>query len=361
MKRLRMLDRYVLRAWGGIFVLTALGFPLITIVIDLTDNLNKWLDRGLSPRDILLSYFFSLPQNIFEVIPAAVLFATVFTVGALSRNTELTAAKASGQSFHRLVRPIFIAAAAACLFAIVIGEMSPGATARATELQRSKTARPRTGRRNFVYRGDAGWVYTIGALDLKAKRLRGLVLERQGTGDAYPGLIVIADSAGYEPGLGAWRLWDGSTRLLGDPGHEAVIQFSSLRLRALTQTPADLLVEPKDPEEMRYAELQRYINSLRRSGNDANKLIVKQQLKLTLPVACLVIALFGAPLAVTAPRAGTAIGIAISLGTTIIYLTMIQISQAVGASGVIDPIFAAWFPNVLFLGAALWLLRRVRT
>jgi lipopolysaccharide export system permease protein len=55
------------------------------------------------------------------------------------------------------------------------------------------------------------------------------------------------------------------------------------------------------------------------------------------------------------------VGIAISLGTTLAYLLMINFSQAVGASGVIDPIAAAWLPNAVFLAIGLWLLVRVRT
>ena len=123
-----------------------------------------------------------------------------------------------------------------------------------------------------------------------------------------------------------------------------------MRLRALRQKPADLLVEPKSPEEMRYAELTRYIDALKRSGNDASKLEVDRALKIALPATCLVIALFGAPLAVTSPRQGTAIGIAISLGTTLIYLSTIQLSKAVGTSGIVNPVAAAWFPNASLHG-----------
>jgi lipopolysaccharide export system permease protein len=88
---------------------------------------------------------------------------------------------------------------------------------------------------------------------------------------------------------------------------------------------------------------------------------VEQALKLALPAACIIIALFGAPLAVTTPRAGAAVGIAISLGTTVIYLLFIQITKAIGAGGVINPVLAAWIPNIVFLFAALVLLARVRT
>jgi lipopolysaccharide export system permease protein len=64
---------------------------------------------------------------------------------------------------------------------------------------------------------------------------------------------------------------------------------------------------------------------------------------------------------VTSPRQGAAIGIAISLGTTVVFLSFIQLSKAVGVTGVVNPVAAAWAPNVVFLVAALWLIRRVRT
>lgn len=123
----------------------------------------------------------------------------------------------------------------------------------------------------------------------------------------------------------------------------------------------DLLAEPKAPEEMRYAELTRYIEALKRSGNDTSKIEVDRALKIALPATCLVIALFGAPLAVSSPRQGAAIGIAISLGTTVVFLSLIQLSKAVGVTGIVNPVAAAWAPNVLFLAAALWLMGRVRT
>ncbi len=358
---LRQLDRYVLDSWIRIFVLTALGFPIVSILINLTDTLNRLLDRGLSMKEIAISYVYSIPENAFLVMPAAVLFATVFTVGAMGRHSELTAAKAGGQSFHRLMRPIFIASGFAAVLAFVVGELAPGATAKQMELQKSKQSRPTRTRFNFVYRGDAGWVYTIRSLDVANRQLKQLMLERQGTGLSYPGLVLTADSASYDESRKVWRLRRGASRIIAGPARQATFNFRTMRLRALNQSPADLLAESKAPDEMRYAELGRYIDALRRSGNDANKLIVEQALKLALPAACIIIALFGAPLAVTTPRAGAAVGIAISLGTTVMYLLFIQITKAIGAGGVIDPILAAWIPNIVFLFAALVLLARVRT
>ncbi len=358
---MRTLDAYVLRSWVRIFVITALGFPLVSIVINLIDFLDKWLSRGLTAGQIALSYFYSIPENVSLVMPAAVLFATVFTVGALSRNSELTAAKAGGQSFYRLMRPIFLAAFGASILAVVVGELAPGSTARMNEIQNPDRDRSQVARYNFVYRAEEGWVYTIGSLDLASRALRNLVLERQGDGEEYPTLAIQADSATWDPQAESWRLWRGTTRSVRAGADEDAFAFGSMTLAVMKESPAELLIEPKAPDEMRYAELGRYIESLRRSGNEVNKIVVEQALKLALPATCLVIAIFGAPLGVTSPRAGTAMGIAVALGTTVTFLMMAQIAKAVGAGGVVNPHVAAWFPNVLFLAAGLVLLKRVQT
>jgi lipopolysaccharide export system permease protein len=355
------LDRYVISSWVRIFVLTSLGFPVVSILINLTDSLNKLLDRGLTTKEILVSYVYSIPENMFLVMPAAVLFATVFTVGAMGRHSELTAAKASGLSFHRLILPIFVASLLASGLAFIVGELAPGATAKQQELQKARQARPTRSRFNFVYRGDVGWVYTIRSLDVSSRQLKQVLFEREGAGVTYPALVVTADSASYSDSLGSWRLRNGASRIIAGPGRQAMFSFRAMRMRALTQTPADLLAEPKAPDEMRFAELRRYIDALHRSGSDVNKLMVELQLKLAIPVTCFIIAMFGAPLAVTSPRAGAAMGIAISLGTTVVFLLVTQITKAVGAGGVIDPIMAAWFPNALFFLAGVLLLIRVRT
>src|SRR5207237_3612306 len=110
--RVSTLDRYRLSEWLRVFLVTLLGFPILVIVIDLTDKLDTYMARGIKPSAVALSYVFDLPEKMLLVLPVAVLLSTVFTVGALGRHSELTAAKASGISFHRLVRPLFGAAGA---------------------------------------------------------------------------------------------------------------------------------------------------------------------------------------------------------------------------------------------------------
>ena len=358
---MRTLDRYVLREWARVFLVVMFGFPLLVIVIDLTDKLDRYLGRGLSKGKVALAYLYGMPDTMFLVLPAAVLFATVFTVGTMGRHSELTAAKASGISFYRLVRPIFLAAVAACLLGIGLSELVPlGASRRAELLGDKKATGVGSSRFNFVYRADGGWVYAIRSLEIATREMQDLILERGGTGPEYPTIVVTAKRARYGR-AGGWTLQNGSVRYLLGPGVERAFKFRTLRARMLVETPGDLLAEPKAPEEMRYAELGRYIDALARSGSDTRKLAVDRALKLAIPFTCIIIALFGAPLAVSNPRGGAAWGVAVSLATTFIFLLLMQLSRAVGGGGLLPPVLAAWLPNGLAAVGAAWLLKKVQT
>jgi len=357
------LDRYVLREWLKVFLLAALGFPFLVMVIDLTDKLDTYLGRGIAKGQIALSYVYFLPETITLVLPVAVLFAVVFTVGALGRHSELTAAKASGISFHRVVRPLLVASFVAVALDLGLTELAPVTSARRAELLGEKQVRVTANRYNFVYRADGGWVYAIRSLEIGPRVMLDPIMEREGTGADYPTIVVAAQRAAYDTARArrAWTLTKGAVRYLLGPGQETTFGFDALRITALRETPTDLLAEPKAPDEMRYAELGRYIDALARSGSDTKKLRVERALKLSVPLACIIIALFGAPLAISTPKSGAAWGVAVCLATTFIDLLMFQLSKAVGSGGALPPTFAAWVPNLCFGAAGVWLWRKART
>ncbi|HYL21679.1 MAG TPA: LptF/LptG family permease [Gemmatimonadales bacterium] len=360
------LDRYLVREWTKVFFLAAFGCPFLVMVIDLTDKLDTYLGRGVSKGRVAYSYIFYLPETISLVLPVAVLFAVVFTVGALGRHSELTAAKASGISFHRMVRPLLLASLAAVVLDLGLTELAPVTSARRAELLGEK-APSNTGSRfsPFVYRADGGWVFSIRSLELKTNgaEMRDPIMEREGAGEDYPTILVAAQRATYDTARATrgWTLTKGAVRYLLGPGREPTFRFEGLKSQALRETPTALLAEPKAPDEMRYAELGRYIDALSRSGSDTKKLRVERALKLSVPFACIIIALFGAPLAISTPRSGTAWGVAVCLATTFVDLLMFQLSKAVGAGGALPPAFAAWVPNLFFGAAGVWLWRKART
>jgi lipopolysaccharide export system permease protein len=354
------LDRYVFGEFWKILVTTALGFPLLLVVIDLTDNIDKFLARNLPRKDIALSYLYWMPESMFMVLPAAVLFATVFTIGALTRHSEVAAAKASGISFFRLCMPIFIGAVFAAGLDLVLAEVVPVTTARRNDLLEEDKFRGTTTRFNFAFQGGLGRVYKVGTLNTATGTLEQLQIERKGTGVDYPTALVAASRAEWKPQVG-WTLQTGEMKLITDSTRDVTFSFSRLLDREFEERPTDMMVKQRMPQEMRYAELTRYIRAQERSGSDVNTQRVERALKIAIPITCIIIALFGAPLATSSQRGGAAYGIGISLGVTVIFLMLIQLTKAIGGKGLMPPDIAAWVPSMLFGVLGLVLLGRVRT
>jgi lipopolysaccharide export system permease protein len=339
---------------------TALGFPLLVIIVDVSEKLDTYLRRDLPIQDIVLAYLYGVPDTMFLVLPAAVLFATVFTVGAFTRHSEITAAKASGISFHRFIAPIAFGALASTGLGLVLAEVVPPLNARRMELLQEKQARNTIRRTNFAYAAEAGRVYKIGHADVDAAALQAIEIERKGLGPDYPSYVIAAKEGGWNAKEG-WMLRDGVVHLMPDSLTNLTVQFDSLADRLFTEAPTSLMANPKAPAEMGYRDLGRFITAMERSGTDVNKLKVERMLKLAIPVTCVIIMLIGAPLATSTQRGGTAYGIAISLAVTVIFLVLLQLTQAIGAGGLIMPELAAWIPGALFAVVGTYLLIKVRT
>lgn len=361
MRIVRPLDRYVFTEFWKIFIVTALGFPVLLVVIDLTDNMRKYLDRHIPGRDVALSYLYFIPDSMFMVLPAAVLFATVFSIGGFTRHAEVTAAKASGISFYRLILPIFLGAIFACGLDLVLGEVSPVSNSRRSALLLEDKAQVGTNRFNFAFAGEYGRVYKVNELRTDSGQMLQLQIERKGTGPKYPTYLLTADSARYDPRTSTWTLKRGQLNVVSDTGPSFAMSFASGRDVHLNERPAEMMAKPPDPHNMRYKEITRFITAMERSGTDASPSRVERALKIAVPVTCIIIALFGAPLATSTQRGGSAYGIAVSLATTMIFLIMIQLTKAVGSKNVIPPDLAAYVPGALFGLFGLILLARVRT
>ncbi len=369
---MRPLDRYVATEFLRIFVVTSIGFPFLVFVVDLVDNLRKYTERQVPALDILLSYWYFLPDTMYKVLPASVLFATVFSVGNFTRHAEITAAKASGMSFHRFVAPIFVLALFAGGLGVVIGELSPPANAIRNELLLetcrsggAPSAGPavcnesNTTRYNFVFGAEQGRVVRATFLNVTEATMQTVETEQRGD-SLIPSTVVSAANGAYTPERG-WVLRNGHMHVLPDRQQDVMIQFDSMIDRRMVETPTELRASDKVPEEMTFAQLSAFIATLERAGADVRGLRVERMLKIAIPATCVLIAMFGAPLATSTKRGGTAFGVAVSLGTTVTILVLIQLTKAVGKSGLVSPELAAWFPNILVGAVAIVLLARVRT
>ena len=122
---MRILDRLVARSFLKVFLAFIAGAPILFMLGDLTDNLKRYLDRGLTVPEVLQAYFFMIPQYFQWSFPVASMVATVFTVLTMTQHREIVAAKAGGISFHRLILPLVLLGALLAGVALGLEEVVP--------------------------------------------------------------------------------------------------------------------------------------------------------------------------------------------------------------------------------------------
>lgn len=355
---IRILDKLVFWTFTRLFLLVLVAAQPLFIIGDVAEELDDFIDRGVEMGDVVISYVYMMPLFIQWTFPIAALLATVFTVHNMTAHREVVAAKAGGISFHRLYLPLLIAGFIFTGVALGLAELVPRTNRIAAQIQRAETP-GRSWRSDFVYRSEQGVTWQVDRLTAADGRMTGLILERPPT-ENERAVHVSADAASYADGEG-WMLAQGYLRQLDADGVVTTVEFDRLSVPGLEERPEELLEVPPEPDEMTYAEIDRFADIIQRTGGDANELLVKKEQKIAIPVMTLVIILFGAPLATSNKRGGAAFGIGLSLATVLIFMVVFRITGALGEAGALNPLAAAWIPNAIFATAGIFFTARVRT
>ncbi|MBA2563933.1 MAG: LptF/LptG family permease [Gemmatimonadetes bacterium] len=363
-----ILDRYVLREFFKILLLSILCSTVIFVLIHVMDHIDGYLDHDATLGEVAAYYLYQLPYNAVITLPMAMLIATILTMGDLGRHEEITAMKAGGRSLFRIVLPILLTGLTTSLGVLVLGETAiPRMSARAEEIHDVQIAERRNEYRNyradFPYQSEAGWTFLIRSLfaDTTSGASADQVEVQKTLAD---GTFIRINSPRmyWEPGPGRWVLTDGYLRQFPRGGSERSWRFGFLSSPQFTETPQDFLQVPKEPEEMSYAELARYINRKGRTGGDTVRERVDLHMKVAYPFANFVIVLFGVTLAGRSARQrGAALGFGLALFLCIFFWAFIKVGQGIGYGGGIEPWLAAWLANMIFGGLGVALLLRARS
>ena len=91
------------------------------------------------------------------------------------------------------------------------------------------------------------------------------------------------------------------------------------------------------------------------SVRQVRRLEVEYHKKLSIPFACVVFVLVGAPLGVRSKRGGIGIGAGTGLLFFLIYYLFLVGGEQLGDRGIVTPFWAMWAPNIVFGGLGLFL------
>ncbi len=358
---MKIINSYVLKMFLHYLVICLGVLVFIYVIINLFDNLGKFLARNVAGIDIFIYYFYLIPSYIVLLIPVASIMAVFFVFGIMAKNRELLALKTSGMNINQLFFLILSVGVILIFFTFIFQEtVGVWAQTRMFEHKQAKIdKRPRRRslrRSNFFYYGEDNWVYFIRSFDGNSRVITNLILW-QISKKSQIKKRIDATRGVYRNG---WILQNVTVREFDSLGNESLNVYPQLAMPQLKEKPEDFLRRIKPLEEMNFLELIHYVRKRSRAGQDVIKERVELNYRFSYPLITLIVLLIALPISVVLKRGGIAIGLGISIVLAFVYWGVIQSCRAYGVAGLMDPITSAWLPNIIFgiLGGILML--RVR-
>ncbi len=351
---MRVADRYILQELLPPFVMGIGGF-LVVLIGDILYALAEYIVVGRITLDVMLRLLaYKIPAIMVVTFPVSTLFAALLGLGRLARDRELEAMRLAGLSLPRLFAPVLAFGLIVAGLTFLTNEVvTPWANQRANRLLRRAVlgdAFPEVREQVFL-RGPGNRVLYVQTVDDRAGVLRNvmiyepsgplprLITAREATWSArtwvlHAGVVREVDAEGfttYEAGFDAMEI---------NVGLDAGVFFAGQRT----------------PEEMTARELRRQVDVFRQGLSP--RVAIEYHRKFAIPLASLIFALVAAPLSLHAARGGRFVGVGLSIALLFVYYVVMSTARAIGASGGLSPVVAAWAPNLMFLAGGLWLIAR---
>jgi LPS export ABC transporter permease LptG len=358
-----ILDRYVLREFVKVLFLVLLSVAALSMIIDYTDKAKDAREHGVAASTLLSYYRFYIFSVLNWTVPISVLVSTLVTFAMLSKNNEVTAVKSSGVSLYRIGLPVLAVAALMSVFSyLLLDFILPYSSQRLEVLKRRIDGKPpisASDQQKLWYLGKGRYLINFLDYDRDAKRLTQVQVFELHPTDFRMTRRVYAKHATWN-GKG-WAFEDGWMRSFPDNGPSTYTLIKQPLVLYYPETPDDFALDVRLPDQMTYAQLSRYLATLRASGYAADALAVKLYEKTSWPALSIVMALIALPFAFRMGKRGALYGIGIALVLGIVYFIMFGLFMKFGEVGNLPPLLAAWAANILFGLAAGYMFLNVET
>jgi lipopolysaccharide export system permease protein len=360
-----ILFRYILREYAKIFLMCFAGLMTIYLVIDFFEKVRRFLRYDASIFPMLTFFALKIPAISLQIVPLAILMATLLTLGLLSRSNEITAMRSCGISLLWITSPFLLFATGVALILLTFSStIIPLASEKAEEvrlLQIEKKSAPLTVKAPQPWaRISADALMQVNEIDVGGETIRGIHLFHFDRAFRLDRLTEAAE-ARYTPE--GWVLMNGNQRRFQSDNTVDMVPF--------TKQPVDIPLIPDDfstsltgdSETMTFREIRNYVGRFRHENFSFTRLLTDYYGRLAFPLVTVIMVLVGIALSLrrSGVRGGSmAMGIGQAFVVGFCYWTTHSIAIALGRGGVLAPMLAGWIANVLFLSFGLYLLLKIR-
>ena len=368
LSKLNLLDKYIINEFWIPFISGSAIITGIWLSADQLKQVFKLITISGTPISLALTVLgLHMPEIIVITIPIGVLWSTFLVFSRLNNDSEIIALRTSGISLIKILRPVllfglFTAIVSFGLNEIIVPFSSP--LARKLEIYSIYKNPLPNSQKNFTYlektsKKKLRRIFYAAYYNADKDILKNIViLDFTRTGLTQ---IYSAKKARWRPEKGGWELYTGTNYFISNDENLSRVSSFDVFFIPSSSTPAKLIRELSKPKEMNILKLWRFLELQREAAintDDYNEARVTFYNKFAQPVACILIALIGAPLGIL-PRRSSSSWNYIFLAIVIFQFYVTQsVCLSLAETNKIMPFIAAWFPNTVLFVIALLIIRQ---
>ena len=363
---MRILTRYILREVLGSALIGIAVFTFVLFTRDLSRILELVVRNSAPLSSAVKVLLFTLPVAFTYTVPMGVLVGILIGLSRLAADSEITAMRASGMGVWNFVRVLSLFVVGALGLALLNSLwIAPAAQAALTGLQdRLKTSQAsfEVQPRVFYEGFPKAVLYVQDVVNAQHTAIwKGVFLADLST-PSSPRITLAREGLLVSEGPTSLRLHlsSGSTHEVNSKSAE------DYQISTFQETDIPIEVPPaengssKGQAPLGATSTKTLWEQSKEVGTPSSRTAsIEFQRRLALPSACLVLALVGIPLGLSAKKGGKSSGFVLTIALVFAYYSFSLIGVSLAKAGRLPVPLGAWLADTLFLAGGLFLLFRI--
>ena len=359
---MKKIDWYIIKNFITTVVFSILLFTFITVVIDISEKADDFVRSKLSVTEIFWQYYIGfIPHILALLFPLFVFIAVIYFTSKLAGRSEVVAILASGISFNRYLRPYLIAGIFLG-FVLWIGNrhIIPAAndirvSFQAKYVDINSTYNPLLGQRTAIYLQVDPVTYIGMNYDTSTKTGVNFFLQRVKANKIDYNLR--AETIIWDTAKKSWLLENVIERTIN--GLNEKVTMIPKKHIDIHLNPFDLKRDQYVKDKLNTPELDRFIKLEEKRGVEGlNALKVERYRRDATPATVILLTLIGAVVASKKVRGGSGAHLAIGFITCALFILADRFSTIFSTKGDLQPMLAAWIPNIIFTFVAIFFYKQ---
>lgn len=345
-----IIHRYLLKQLIRNFCISLLAFTFLFAVFDFFERFDNLLADNATVWDSIRYFGLKIPLTLNLMLPVAMLVATLFTVGMLSKNSEITAMRAAGLPVLWLARPMLAFGLILSFVSLVMGEtLVPYTQRRVREIYNIDIKK--NDQKGAFNQNDFWWRSgkTFNSADMFDSRTNSLLSYSSFELDDKYRVLKRIDASQVDwvnPTL-KWTMKGVSEYRFTRGQNVDAKKYNALPL-LIDEKPEDFYEVKTDTMTMSYRQLSKFLKQQKANGIPVTGYRTELFAKFSFPFIIFIVTLVILPFSLKPARSGSlAMSFVAGLVIAFSYYAIHSFSIAMGHAELWPPFMAAWMANVV--------------